>query len=209
MFLGVVGSVLGMITVDEHDFPDLWFPRDVRTIRTHLDLDAIIIRTVCCPSCYCQYNPDDCPEVCTWKRGPKSRPCGEPLLKEVNYRVKGAQRVPRLQYSAQSFDSWLSYFLKRPGIEDHINQSYRSVNQDPPSLMRSIWDSPSWLWGFISEPGFSCRPGNLTFALYIDWFNPFGNSTAGKVFPFALHALLTLVPCQARLSQSAQSSCIA
>jgi hypothetical protein len=42
--------------------------------------------------------------------------------------------------------------------------------------MRTIWDSPAWR----SLGSFTTTRGNLTFAYFIDWFNPLLNKTAGK-----------------------------
>ena len=42
--------------------------------------------------------------------------------------------------------------------------------------MRTIWDSPAW----HSLGSFTMTRGNLTFAYFIDWFNPLLNKTAGK-----------------------------
>ena len=43
--------------------------------------------------------------------------------------------------------------------------------------MRSTWDSPAWHTGLS---GFCITHGNLTFAYFIDWFNPLLNKAAGK-----------------------------
>ncbi|KZV83577.1 hypothetical protein EXIGLDRAFT_713049 [Exidia glandulosa HHB12029] len=42
--------------------------------------------------------------------------------------------------------------------------------------MHGIWDSPAWRSLFT----FTGTPGNLTFSLYIDWFNPLTNKISGK-----------------------------
>jgi hypothetical protein len=46
----------------------------------------------------------------------------------------------------------------------------------PGGKMHTLWDSPAWLnFGQI----FPLQMGNLTFGLYVDWFNPFTNKIAG------------------------------
>lgn len=43
--------------------------------------------------------------------------------------------------------------------------------------MTDIQDSPAWsdLHGFLQSPY------HLSFGIYVDWFNPFTNKTAGKL----------------------------
>ena len=51
--------------------------------------------------------------------------------------------------------------------------------------MSSIWDSPAW----HSLGSFTTTRGNLTFAYFIDWFNPLLNKTAGKTISIMLICL--------------------
>ena len=173
------------MTLSVHDDPELRSrvhlpPRDIRTIRKDLNVDPLILRTVSCPKCYAQYELADAPDTCTWHQAPAARACGTALFVARTQRVSGAHRVPRLLYNRQCFDTWLSWFLNRPGIEDEIEKSYRSADFVPPRVMRSIWDSPSWFRGFEQEPRFSCKRGNLTFGLYIDWYNPWYDTIRGR-----------------------------
>jgi len=77
-------------------------------------------------------------------------------------------------YSTQDFDTWLEFFLSRPGIEDLIDKLY---NHNPsPNIMCTICDSPAW----HSLGSFTTTCSNLTFAYFINWFNPLLNKIAGK-----------------------------
>jgi hypothetical protein len=89
--------------------------------------------------------------------------------------ANGPHSTPKRRFYTQSLREWLKFFLSRPGIEDIIDQSYQ--HKPNPNVMGCIWDSPAWQ----DLPGnFSMTPGNLTFNIYIDWFNPFTNKIAGK-----------------------------
>lgn len=89
--------------------------------------------------------------------------------------------IPRSLYSTQSFDSWLQFFLSRKSIEDSLDRTFRH-NLDHPvpfgGVMTDIQDSPAWrdLHGIFRSPQ------NLVFRIFIDWFNPYTNKTAGKSF---------------------------
>lgn len=102
-----------------------------------------------------------------------SRICNEPLWTTRTTR-HGPCQVPRRLYSAQDPDSFLEFFLSKPGIEDLIDKSYE--HKRDAQRMQSIWDSPAWK----SLGSFTTTVGNLTFSFYIDWFNPGGNKIAGK-----------------------------
>lgn len=149
-------------------------PHDVRTAISALSIEPTLDRSICCPKCYSKYSLDSMPEICLRRETPRSRPCREQLW-TVRSSRNGSHRVPRRLYSTQDFDTWLEWFLSRPGIEDLIDKSY---NHSTPTdnIMRSLWDSPAWR----SLGNFTTTRGNLTFAYFIDWFNPLLNKTAGK-----------------------------
>jgi hypothetical protein len=148
-------------------------PHDVRTAITTLSINPKIIRSICCPKCYSKYSLNHLPEICGWRETARSQRCGAELW-TTRSTQSGPRRVPCRLYSTQDFDSWLKFFLSRPGIEDLIDKSY---NHNPsPNIMHTIWDSPAWR----SLGSFTTTRGNLTFAYFIDWFNPLLNKTAGK-----------------------------
>jgi hypothetical protein len=113
------------------------------------------------------------PRVCVFKATKRSKECGAQLWTTRNTQ-SGPRTVPCRLYSTQDFESWLEFFLSRPGIEDLIDKSYN--HRPTPGVMQSIWDSPAW----HSLGSFTTTYGNLTFTFYIDWFNPFTNKIAGK-----------------------------
>lgn len=148
-------------------------PHDVHTAINKLSLEPIILRSICCPKCFTKYSLSALPDACHRRETPRSRACGESLWTTRSTR-EGPKHVPRRLYSTQDFESWLEFFLSRPGIEDQIDKSYDhpvSTND-----MHCIWDSPAWR----SLGDFTTTRGNLTFSYYIDWFNPLLNKTAGK-----------------------------
>lgn len=155
-------------------FGPLKLPHDVRSAMSALNLEPVIIRSICCPKCFHKYTLETLPEICARRETPRSKACGENLWTNRSTR-RGPRIVPRCLYSTQDFESWLEFFLSRPGIEDIIDLSY--IHNPSPHNMKSVWDSPAWQ----SLPDSFCSTaGNLTFSYYIDWFNPFTNKIAGK-----------------------------
>jgi len=148
-------------------------PRDLRTAMSKLSIEPNIIRSICCPKCYTKYSLSSMPQVCSYKETPRSRKCGEELWTTCSTRA-GPRVVPHRLYSTQDFESWLTYFLSCPGVEDHIDVSY--THRPSLGVMESIWDSPAWK----SLGTFTTTKGNLTFSYFIDWFNPYTNKIAGK-----------------------------
>lgn len=152
-------------------------PADIRTIYTHLQLEPEILRVICCPQCFKQYATGVVPLRCTWRRSPRSRPCGADLYVARQTR-NGLNRVPKCLYTSQSFDSWLVFLLSRHQIDDCLRQTFAKLQNpfNPTARMHDIHDSPAW---------YSFRPFlqscyHLVFAMYIDWFNPFTNKIAGE-----------------------------
>ena len=148
-------------------------PCDVRTAMNALSIEPSIIHSVCCPKCFAKYSLDSMPNNCSWRESPRSKPCNEPLWTTRSTR-KGPCHVPQRLYSTQNLESWLEFFLSRPGIEELIQRSY--AHHANPDAMHIIWDSPAWK----SLGPFTTTPGNLTFSYFIDWFNPLTNKIAGK-----------------------------
>jgi hypothetical protein len=165
-----------LVTQIEHDIPEsqacsnlkLKLPYDVHTAMTALSVEPKIVRSICCPK---------------WTHFLKNALIENHL--EVSHVVRLCGPLDQLGvvhelfqsvsiYSTQDLESWLQYFLSRPGIEKLIEKSY---NHKPSSdTMRSVWDSPAWR----SLGPFTTTAGNLTFSYYIDWFNPLTNKIAGK-----------------------------
>ncbi|THU76379.1 hypothetical protein K435DRAFT_879290 [Dendrothele bispora CBS 962.96] len=158
------------------DIPIPNIPRDVRSTYNTLNIEPTIIHTICCPKCFTLYPLHaGLPDRCTWKQSPRAHACREPLMMHRRTK-KGKVPIPRRMYSTQCFKSWLEFFLQRPGIEEAINKSYLP-SVFPDGKVRDTWGSKAWR----KLAGFPQQPGNLTFSLYVDWFNPFTNKITGKV----------------------------
>lgn len=174
LFATLLSAALG-VKVDPITFK---IPRDIRTTFSHSSLNPVIQRVACCPKCFKLYTLDRrfrLPKHCTSKKTKLSRACGAPLTSQRKTR-KGYRAVPRRIFNTQLLDAWLKYFLARPGIEESFTDSYATPLRAEGGWMRSIWSSPAW----HSFESFTRRQGNLTFSLYIDWFNPLGNKKGGK-----------------------------
>ncbi|KAJ6499739.1 hypothetical protein C8R47DRAFT_1184162 [Mycena vitilis] len=164
--LQLVFTVLQSSGFEQVKPPEFKLPKDIRTIYQQ-GMEPEIIRTACCPNCYSMYPADaPIPTICRYKKSPKAGECETPLWRERKTR-KGVKRVPERLYSAQSFESWLRFFLARPEIEDHLEKSaLRSQNRPPPGnadVMHDIQDSPAWR----SLGNFVWFPYNLVWAVYI------------------------------------------
>lgn len=165
-------------------------PRDIRSAYKHQLLEPEILRTVSCPSCFSLFKGPDIPDFCEWKETPRACPCHTSLWRTVNTR-KGPKRVPQKMYTTQSLSSWLSFFLSRQIIEDDLRRNFTKLqNHVPQAEMGDIQDSPAWKHLNTS----STSPYDLTFGIYIDWFNPFTNKIAGMTyFKFILYNQLIYV----------------
>ncbi|KAH7086639.1 hypothetical protein BKA62DRAFT_628105, partial [Auriculariales sp. MPI-PUGE-AT-0066] len=155
-----------------------WNPTyDIRTAIKHLNIDPIIVRSVCCPACFRQYSTDDFPVRCDWKElGRCRKVCGEPLTMQRWTQSQGCVTVPRRLYSLQSFDDWIQWFLQRPGVEELLERSW--LHRPATAGMRTLWDTPLWQENLAP---YSLTPGNLVLGLFYDSFNPLHNKIAGKV----------------------------
>lgn len=113
----------------------------------------------------------------------------------------GPRTTPKRCFYTQSLVEWLKSFLSRPGIEEVIDQSYRHVPN--PNVMGCLWDSPAWR---DLPAQFSTTPGNLTFSIFIDWFNPFTNKIAGKTVSAGI-ILATCLNVPSELRESLGATC--
>jgi len=170
MFLGIL---LANSPSTSNSIPPLRLPYNVRTAIKALSIEPAIIRSICCPKCFKQYKLDSLPKICLRRETPRSKPCLEQLWTTC-VTACGPECVPQRLYSTQSFEDWLKFFLSRPGIKDLIDKLYQHRPSMP--IMTSIWDSPAWK----SLGPFTSQQGNLTFSIFIDWFNPLTNKIAGK-----------------------------
>ncbi|KAA1098509.1 hypothetical protein PGT21_050191 [Puccinia graminis f. sp. tritici] len=156
-------------------------PKKIQTVMTQLDLDAEISRLVACPACFATYPVDSPPTFCTSTLTDElpGRPssCGTALLT-----AQGSKPIPCRYFSFQSLPNWLTHFMSRPGIEDLLDQSLVTSRQTyDPSSVSDIHESLRWksFRGIDGLP-YTTQSGNLTFGMFIDGINPYGNKAAGK-----------------------------
>nr|VWO97371.1 SPI-1 type III secretion system export apparatus protein SpaS (Secretory protein (Associated with virulence)) (Virulence-associated secretory protein) [Ganoderma boninense] len=168
-------------------------PLDIRTAMKDLYLEPEITTYATCPTCSFVYLPrhqqpdDPFPHYCTNEETDKGV-CGALLVKEVKIKPKKKRdpiRVvyrPLRPYPYHALKSWIAEFLLRPGIESVIK---KRPSRPPSPSCRDIRDAPL-IRDFMHPDGsrlFSdAREGevHLTFSMFIDWFNPYGNKKAGK-----------------------------
>ncbi|KAI7935194.1 hypothetical protein MJO28_016832 [Puccinia striiformis f. sp. tritici] len=163
-------------------------PRKINTVMSALGLNSHINQLVACPACFATYPIDGAPPLCTstltdeLPGHPAS--CGTPI-----FITKVPKPVPCRQYSFQSLPSWLSVFLSRPGIEDLLDQSLVLSREDyNPNFVSDIHQSLQWKeFRGIDGKQFTAQSGNLSFGMFIDGINPYGNKQAGK------HASITFI----------------
>ncbi|KAI7954150.1 hypothetical protein MJO28_006697 [Puccinia striiformis f. sp. tritici] len=180
--------------------------KDTRTVIKHFDLTPIIVQHVSCPICFSLYlQTKQVPENSTHQETPTSKACGEPLFmssvtfqglsdkgiaprqtKRFNPRHLSSVQVPRSFYHCQLLEGWLKWFLARPKTKKGITGWARTVWDS--RKFHDIQQSPAWrhLTQFHNQEGSSL---NLVFSVFIDWFNPYGNKTAGKKYPMGIIAM--------------------
>ncbi len=177
--LQMIHAALKLAGIDLVPLTPIELPCDIRTVYARGNLEPELLRIPCCPKCYMQYPDDTAPAVCSWKKSPRSRACGEPLFTYRNTK-NGPRRVPRCLYTSQSFSSWLTWFLSRARVDEYLHQSFAQHQNAAPRLpgarMWDIYDSPAW----ESLRGFLLSPYHLVFGMYVDWLNPFTNKIAGR-----------------------------
>jgi hypothetical protein len=156
-------------------------PLDIRTVYSHQGFNPELMRNVCCPKCFMQYDSTSpIPRRCTYKRSQarNSKPCNTDLFSQQHTR-HGLKLVPRSLFTTQSFQSWILFFLSRAQIVDSLHQTFAaSCNPSIHHRMHDIHHSPAW--SGLRHGGYLRSSYHLVFALYIDWFNPFTNKIAGE-----------------------------
>lgn len=117
-----LGSILSVFasnrTSGEASFETLHLPRDVRSAMSTLNIEPIIIRSMCCPKCFHKYDFNSLPQICTQRETPRSRTCGEKLW-AIRSTRKGPRVVPRCLYSRKILSPGSSSFYR--GLELRIS----------------------------------------------------------------------------------------
>ncbi|MBW0510022.1 hypothetical protein O181_049737 [Austropuccinia psidii MF-1] len=167
-------------------------PHDIRTVMKTLNINPKILKTVFCPNCYSSYSVDKVPMVCTFHPLHKNQKCGRNLLSST-YKLCPNVNI----FANSSLIDWLEEFLKRQGIEDLLDTHLEE--NSPPSIMRSIWDSPRWKeYKDTNGFQFTSNSGNLVFSLSVDWFNPHEKTTRRSISLGVITMLCMNLPIQFR-----------
>ncbi|POW13091.1 hypothetical protein PSTT_03985 [Puccinia striiformis] len=181
-------------------------PHCIGTVIQWLELDPVVTYVVCCSQCFAMYPIlPDTPRRCIHKflsnpttsknledkdatpnpTSPNFTVCSAPL-----YKTRGIHQVPLRKYGFQSLQDWLARLFSRPHIEEALEQTAtRSrIPFNPAGTVKDIHDSQAWKQ-FSGPDGnqFTSSSHNLTFSLYTDAINAFGNRQAGK------HASITFL----------------
>lgn len=111
--------------------------------------------------------------------------CGEPLLRFARGREKAVRK-----YAFQDLSEWISRLLSRNLVEDWLDESLEESTKpfNPQASVSDIHQSRIWK-RFRGRNGkqFTSQRGNLTFAMFVDGINPFGNKQSGR------HSSITFV----------------
>lgn len=185
-------------------------PRDIHTIFSNFLLDPDLIRFNSCPTCFALYHPEHTPQKCTHQLNEvpglfqpehtcQVRPsdednsettCSQPLFK---YPSEG--KTPVRQYVVQNLHTWISRLVSRQHIEDALDESLVESRKpyNPKEEVNDIHQSFKWK-KFCDKDStqFTGRSGNLTFGMFIDAINPFGNKTSGHKVSITFIVLVCL-----------------
>ncbi|MBW0495981.1 hypothetical protein O181_035696, partial [Austropuccinia psidii MF-1] len=142
-----------------HPTPAFNIPQDCNTIFEHLQLEPVIQDYICCPQC-------------------KLINSFEPHTQQTTNMKQTF--IPTKHFIYQPFKNWLDRFLQQSGIMEILHQQPQS--QIPKGFPKcDIWDGLVWRCftgtGNTNDPPFMSIPGELTFSIYVDWFNAHGKST--------------------------------
>jgi hypothetical protein len=163
----------------------LAIPRSIEGIETPLCLEPATTSWVCCPTCFCLYDPEDFPEKCVHRTAKDSHTCDDYLGHTRRLKGKVAYK-PRREFCYQSFHHWIGRLLCRPDLEKFLDRDVYDTGASP-GMMHDIWDG-SVLRNLCGPDGKPFVPrglrvvGRYIFAICMDGFNPFFNKTAGKKY---------------------------
>lgn len=186
-------------------------PRDIRTVFSNFQLEPDLIIFNSCPTCFAMYHINHTPKTCTHQVNevpglfqPHEHPeeattsdqpeatCSTPLFKDSRDTT-----VPARQYGVQNLHTWVSRLVSRQNIEEALDESLEESRSPFKSEddVNDIHQSYEWK-RFRNKDGtqFTAHSGNLTFGMFIDGINPFGNKTSGHkaTITFIVLVCLTL-----------------
>ena len=143
--LGLIQVALASISI-QVTFNKIDFFSDIGTIYRHCQLEPEILCVVCCPQCFKEYSMGIILLWCTWQCSPWSKPCGAILYVTQHTCNGGIKQIPKYLYTLQLFNSWLTFLLSQPQIDDYLHQTFAKLQNpsNPTACMHDIYDSPAW-----------------------------------------------------------------
>lgn len=189
-------------------------PKTITTVISWLKIDPFLIEINCCQACFALYPLERTPTNCTHRTsripgGPpdqvntnthtvssgqdyvpdisefSERTCGQFLTK-----ISRGKCVPVRKFAFQSLSDWIARLLSRPEIESLLDNSLVESRKpfDPNKPTKDINETKIWKT-FKGPDGkqFTATSGHLTFGMFIDAINPYGNKTSGH------HASITFI----------------
>jgi hypothetical protein len=182
-------------------------PRDPRTLVKKAAIKPHLVETVCCRICFHLYSFEQQrlpPTFCQYKRFANSDPCSEELwvqksthsgIKDLGQFPRPSKKdypakfgVPRCLYVSQPILAWLELLLRKPDIEAAIDAWASKVLNSKAELMDVQHGTTFQKLSQVDTPSFL----NLKLSLFVDWFNPRGNKTSGKIESTGVFALFCM-----------------
>lgn len=191
-------------------------PQHISTVISWLKVDPKLTLFTCCPACFALYRTSQAPAKCVHNsssvlgltldansdddlrdhepiasssKEQLPTQCCQALFKDED------KKKPLRQCAFQNFRTWLARFICRPSIEKELEKSLiescKPFNPDDP--VHDIHESFAWK-DFRDDDNtqFTAKSGNLTFGLFIDGINPFGNKQAGRKVSITFVVLVCL-----------------
>lgn len=170
-------------------------PKDIRTAMQRIDVSPKLTKSICCRTCYTIYPNGQCPSICTYKPTINSNQCNQSLFKESNnfrpLRDNGISQkkpsrieaqdlvnadIPKCIYTTQSIISWLSWFLSKPYAENSLDMWAKTITTSSTDERYDVQQTLAWKSVQPSSEDNDPTSLLLVFNMYIDWFNPRGNT---------------------------------
>ncbi len=158
-------------------------PLGSRAILKRFNFGPRLVSVPCCPDCFHLFEATDAAtrpaRVCGQRVVESSQPCSTPLYR-LNRLRQEYQPAKVLHFA--SFDHWLARFLARSEVNDML-EDYYATRRSTNGKLASVWDGSVFRSIDLRYPDgtkFLSSPYDLVFGLYADWFNCFGNKSAGK-----------------------------
>lgn len=188
-------------------------PKTIATVIQWLRIDPYLIEMNCCQACFALYPLERTPRLCTHliskiPGGPPEVDPNTPIIPiskdyepdisdfaertcgQILTRVARGKVVPVRKFGFQSLSDWIARLLSRPHIEMLLNMSLEESCKpfNPNKPISDIHESKVWK-AFCGLDGkqFTAYSGNLTFGMFVDAINPYGNKISGH------HASITFI----------------